>query len=158
MGSLWLTSLRPIGFGQDSCLSKNSTSGSSAGVSFTVQNDTEMVQSEFLRVRRFKDLVKELSEFLGFSIDLHVEKSKEKGVTDSEDVDKEKLWRKVRRVMSPVSSRRTSPSSWGVRRLTDLVVKLSEFIGFPIEFHVEKSKEKEVTDSGKNEDDNRGGR
>ena len=30
------------------------------------------------------------------------------------------------------------------------------FIGFPIEFHVVKSKEKEVTDSGKNEDDYRG--
>ena len=44
------------------------------------------------------------------------------------------------------------------RRLTDLVKKLSEFIGFPIEFHVEKSKEKEVTDSGKKEDDSRGGR
>ena len=46
----------------------------------------------------------------------------------------------------------------GVRRLTDLVVKLSKFIGFPIEFHVEKLKEKEVTDSGKNDDDSRGGR
>ena len=31
----------------------------------------------------------------------------------------------------------------------DLVKKLSEFIGFPFEFHVEKSKEKEVTDSRK---------
>ena len=41
-----------------------------------------------------------------------------------------------------------------VRRLTDLVKKLSEFIGFPTELHVEKSK----TDSGENQDDNRGGR
>ena len=31
------------------------------------------------------------------------------------------------------------------RRLKDLVKKHSEFIGFPIELYVEKSKEKEVT-------------
>merc|ERR1712070_851207 len=35
----------------------------------------------------------------------------------------------------------------GERRLKDLVKKHSEFIGFPIEFYVEKSSEKEVTDS-----------
>ena len=34
----------------------------------------------------------------------------------------------------------------------------SEFIGFPIEFYVEKSNEQEVTGSEENEDDNRGGR
>merc|ERR1712054_160618 len=33
------------------------------------------------------------------------------------------------------------------RRLKDLVKKHSEFIGFPIELYVEKSSEKEVTDS-----------
>ena len=33
------------------------------------------------------------------------------------------------------------------RRLKDLVKKHSEFIGFPIELYVEKSKEKEVTDA-----------
>merc|ERR1711884_887334 len=33
------------------------------------------------------------------------------------------------------------------RRLKDLVKKHSEFIGFPIELYVVKSKEKEVTDS-----------
>ena len=32
--------------------------------------------------------------------------------------------------------------------MTDLGYTLSEFIGFPTELHVEKSKEKEVTDSG----------
>merc|ERR1712160_162452 len=83
---------------------------SGAGGSFTVQKDTEMVhgevkrgtkvicylkedQSEFLEERRLKDLVKKHSEFIGFPIELYVEKSKEKEVTDSEsddDKDKEK--------------------------------------------------------------------
>merc|ERR1711861_110122 len=81
---------------------------SAAGGSFTVQKDTEMVhgevkrgtkvicylkedQSEFLEERRLKDLVKKHSEFIGFPIELYVEKSKEKEVTDSdEDVDEEK--------------------------------------------------------------------
>merc|ERR1711898_10851 len=72
-----------------------------AGGSFTVQKDTEMVhgevkrgtkiicylkedQSEFLEERRVKDLIKKHSEFIGFPIELYVEKSKEKEVTDSE--------------------------------------------------------------------------
>merc|ERR1711907_699239 len=38
------------------------------------------------------------------------------------------------------------------RRLKDLVKKHSEFIGFPIELYVEKSKEKEVTDSEEEEE------
>ena len=42
-------------------------------------------QSEFLEERRLKDLVKRHSEFIGFPIELYVEKSKEKEVTDSED-------------------------------------------------------------------------
>merc|ERR1719484_480092 len=75
---------------------------SAAGGSFTVQKDTELVhgevkrgtkvicylkedQSEFLEERRLKDLVKKHSEFIGFPIELYVEKSKEKEVTDSED-------------------------------------------------------------------------
>merc|ERR1711862_675044 len=74
---------------------------------FTVQKDTEMVhgevkrgtkvicylkedQSEFLEERRLKDLVKKHSEFIGFPIELYVEKSKEKEVTDSEDEEEEK--------------------------------------------------------------------
>merc|ERR1712110_915914 len=47
-------------------------------------------QSEFLEERRLKDLVKKHSEFIGFPIELYVEKSKEKEVTDSEDDDDEK--------------------------------------------------------------------
>merc|ERR1712151_29259 len=71
---------------------------SAAGGSFTVQKDTDMVhgevkrgtkvicylkedQSEFLEERRLKDLVKKHSEFIGFPIELYVEKSKEKEVT-----------------------------------------------------------------------------
>merc|ERR1739848_942718 len=75
---------------------------SGAGGSFTVQKDTEMVhgeikrgtkiichlkedQSEFMEERRLKDLVKKHSEFIGFPIELYVEKSIEDEVTDSED-------------------------------------------------------------------------
>merc|ERR1712086_1229470 len=47
-------------------------------------------QSEFLEERRVKDLVKKHSEFIGFPIELYVEKSKEKEVTDSEDDEDEK--------------------------------------------------------------------
>merc|ERR1712176_1185263 len=47
-------------------------------------------QSEFLEERRLKDLVKKHSEFIGFPIELYVEKSKEKEVTDSEEEDEEK--------------------------------------------------------------------
>merc|ERR1711890_70882 len=39
------------------------------------------------------------------------------------------------------------------RRLKDLVKKHSEFIGFPIELYVVKSKEKEVTDSEEEEEE-----
>merc|ERR1711935_1277423 len=77
------------------------------GGSFTVQKDTEMVhgevkrgtkivcylkedQSEFLEERRLKDLVRKHSEFIGFPIELYVEKSKEKEVTDSEEEEEEK--------------------------------------------------------------------
>merc|ERR1712199_34708 len=80
---------------------------SAAGGSFTVQKDTDMVhgevkrgtkvicylkedQSEFLEERRLKDLVKKHSEFIGFPIELYVEKSKEKEVTDSEEEEEEK--------------------------------------------------------------------
>merc|ERR1712054_199082 len=75
---------------------------SAAGGSFTVMKDDEKThgvinrgtkliltlkedQSEFLEERRLKDLVKKHSEFIGFPIELYVEKSSEKEVTDSED-------------------------------------------------------------------------
>merc|ERR1712238_27485 len=80
---------------------------SAAGGSFTVIKDTEMAygelkrgtkiichlkedQTEFLEERRVKDLVKKHSEFIGFPIELYVEKSEEKEVTDSEDEEEEK--------------------------------------------------------------------
>jgi molecular chaperone HtpG len=90
---------------------------SAAGGSFTVQKDTEMVhgevkrgtkiicylkedQSEFLEERRLKDLVKKHSEFIGFPIELYVEKSKEKEVTDSEEEEEEKKKRRIKTEMS----------------------------------------------------------
>merc|ERR1711881_758023 len=83
---------------------------SAAGGSFTVVKDDDKThgdikrgtkiilslkedQSEFLEERRLKDLVKKHSEFIGFPIELYVEKSSEKEVTDSEeegDEEKEK--------------------------------------------------------------------
>merc|ERR1719407_120105 len=85
----------------------SSTSGSPAGGSFTVMKDedkthgdikrgTKLIltlkedQSEFLEERRLKDLVKKHSEFIGFPIELYVEKSNEKEVTDSEDEEEAK--------------------------------------------------------------------
>merc|ERR1712224_1109004 len=47
-------------------------------------------QSEFLEERRLEDLVKKHSEFIGFPIELYVEKSNEKEVTDSEDEEEAK--------------------------------------------------------------------
>merc|ERR1712008_647412 len=43
-----------------------------------------------LEERRLKDLVKKHSEFIGFPIELYVEKSKEKEVTDSDEEEEEK--------------------------------------------------------------------
>merc|ERR1712072_727810 len=80
---------------------------SSAGGSFTVMKDDEKThgvinrgtkliltlkedQSEFLEERRLKDLVKKHSEFIGFPIELYVEKSNEKEVTYSEDEEEKK--------------------------------------------------------------------
>merc|ERR1712176_157823 len=80
---------------------------SAAGGSFTVTKDTDMVfgeikrgtkivchlkedQTEFLEERRLKDLVKKHSEFIGFPIELYIEKPQEKEVTDSEDEEEKK--------------------------------------------------------------------
>merc|ERR1712124_223784 len=80
---------------------------SAAGGSFTVVKDDDKThgdikrgtkiimglkedQTEFLEERRLKDLVKKHSEFIGFPIELYVEKSQEKEVTDSEDEEEEK--------------------------------------------------------------------
>ena len=70
---------------------------SPAGGSFTEQKDTVMVQGEvkrgtkttcYLKQAQFEfleDLVKKNFEFIGYPIELYVEKSKEKEVTDSEE-------------------------------------------------------------------------
>merc|ERR1712176_184362 len=80
---------------------------SADGGSFTVQKDVEQTygeikrgtkivchlkedQTEFLEERRLKDLVKKHSEFIGSPIELYIEKSEEKEVTDSEEEEEEK--------------------------------------------------------------------
>merc|ERR1712193_185492 len=85
---------------------------SAAGGSFTVMKDEEKThgdlkrgtkiictlkedQSEFLEERRLKDLVKKHSEFIGFPIELYVEKSNEKEATDSEDEEEAKKEKEV---------------------------------------------------------------
>merc|ERR1711907_113413 len=74
---------------------------SSAGGSFTIVKDDSKPlgrgtritlhlkedQQEYLEERRLKDLVKKHSEFIGFPIELWVEKTEEKEVTDDEDED-----------------------------------------------------------------------
>merc|ERR1712188_289133 len=76
---------------------------SSAGGSFTIVKDdgkelgrgTRITlhlkedQQEYLEERRLKDLVKKHSEFTGFPIELWVEKTEEKEVTDDEDDDED---------------------------------------------------------------------
>jgi molecular chaperone HtpG len=80
---------------------------SAAGGSFTIVKDTEMPygeikrgtkivchlkedMTEFLEERRLKDLVKKHSEFIGFPIELQVEKTNEKEVTVSDDDEEKK--------------------------------------------------------------------
>jgi molecular chaperone HtpG len=50
--------------------------------------------SEFLeekKLKELKELIKRHSEFIGYSITLHVEKSEEKEFSDNEDADKKKI-------------------------------------------------------------------
>lgn len=77
---------------------------SNAGGTFTVVKDegerltrgTKIIlqmkedQMEFIEERRLKDLVKKHSEFIGFPIDLLVEKSTDKEVTESDDEEEKK--------------------------------------------------------------------
>merc|ERR1712087_787137 len=79
---------------------------SAAGGSFTVTEDKDQAygevkrgtkiichlkedQTEFLEERRLEDLIKKHSEFIGFPIELYVEKSEDKEVTDSEAEEEE---------------------------------------------------------------------
>jgi len=75
---------------------------SNAGGTFTINPDssdpiargTKIIlqlkedQQEFLEERKLKDLIKKHSEFIGFPIELMVEKTTDKEVTDSDDDDK----------------------------------------------------------------------
>merc|ERR1711965_38389 len=77
---------------------------SNAGGTFTINPDTsnDMTrgtkiilklkedQQEFLEERKLKDLIKKHSEFIGFPIELMVEKTNEKEVTDSDDDEEKK--------------------------------------------------------------------
>ena len=77
---------------------------SNAGGTFTINPDnsealargTRIIlklkedQQEFLEERRLKDLIKKHSEFIGFPIELMVEKTTDKEVTDSDDEDEKK--------------------------------------------------------------------
>ena len=90
-------------------VSKNNADGtfkweSNAGGTFTINPETEEKltrgtkiilqlkddQLEFLEERKLKDLVKKHSEFIGFPIELMVEKTTDKEVTDSDDDEEKK--------------------------------------------------------------------
>jgi molecular chaperone HtpG len=61
----------------------------SRGTQMTLHLKEDM--SEYLEERRLKDLIKKHSEFIAFPIELEVEKSTEKEVTDSDEEDEEKV-------------------------------------------------------------------
>lgn len=75
---------------------------SSAGGTFTIEEETEHQISrgtiiilklkqdnlEYLEEKKLKDLIKKHSEFIAFPIELYVEKTNEKEVTDDEEEDK----------------------------------------------------------------------
>ena len=79
---------------------------STAGGTFTVVDDSDNPNTlsrgtmvichlksdnlEFLEEKRLKDLIKKHSEFIGFTIELQVEKTTEKEVSDDEEEEKEK--------------------------------------------------------------------
>merc|ERR1711982_257015 len=77
---------------------------SDAGGTFTVNEDdsepisrgTKIILSlksdnlEFTEEKKIKDLIKKHSEFISFPIELHVEKTTEKEISDDEDEDEEK--------------------------------------------------------------------
>merc|ERR1711968_195296 len=63
----------------------NKDTGKSLGRGTAICLHMKEDQQEFLEERRLKDLVKKHSEFIGFPIELWVEKTEEKEVTDDED-------------------------------------------------------------------------
>merc|ERR1712183_589707 len=78
--------------------------GSSAGGSFTIKEceddltrGTKIVlhikedQKEYLEEKRIKDIVKKHSQFIGYPISLHVEKEREKEVSDDEEEEEAKV-------------------------------------------------------------------
>merc|ERR1712098_455825 len=87
----------------DDCYMWESTAGGSFSITSATPEMAESVprgtrvtlflkeeQQEYLEERKLKDIIKKHSEFIGFNIELYVEKTTEKEVTESDDDEDEK--------------------------------------------------------------------
>merc|ERR1712013_326087 len=81
---------------------------------------------EYLEERRLKDLVKKHSEFISFPIELQVEKSTEKEVTDSDD-EKDKKTKKIKEVTQEFETLNKIKPIW-MRKPEDITTE--EYAGF----------------------------
>merc|ERR1712072_1466369 len=88
---------------EDDCFVWESTAGGSFTVTVASEEQKQEMnrgtkvicflkddQLEYLEEKRLKDIIKKHSEFIGFNIELYVEKSTEKEVTESDDEEEKK--------------------------------------------------------------------
>ena len=77
-------------YGHDGTFTVKRDEGESIGRGTKMILQLKEDQMEYIEERRVKDLVKKHSEFINYPINLWVEKTEEKEVTDDDDDDEEK--------------------------------------------------------------------